>query len=139
MAEQVLVDTSVWIPFFRRRDHPPWRGELAAMVAEARVAVAPVVLAELLYGAVTERERATIRDLAEGARIVEPDVDTWLAAGDLGRSLRSRGRTLSITDCVLAAVARREDLPLWTLDRDFDPLVEEGLIVAWRPQEVAAR
>lgn len=64
------------------------------------------VVAELLYGARSERERSVILDLARGLRRPALQLETWVACGTLGRTWRQRGRTLSVIDGLLAAVAQ---------------------------------
>lgn len=122
----VLVDTSVWVAFLRVGPAPTWRDALVELLDRDQAVVLDPVVAELLVGARGERERATILALAQGVRRVSLDQASWVAAGDLGRLWRSRGRTLALVDCLLAAVAARDGLALWSLDRDFAPLFEAG-------------
>ena len=91
------------------------------------------VISELLVGARGARERSVILGIAEGAQRAPIDLATWVAAGDLGRVWRERGRTLGVVDCLLATVAVREGVALWSLDRDFAPLFETGEVPAFQP------
>jgi predicted nucleic acid-binding protein len=50
---------------------------------------------------------------------LEADRDTWLRAGELVSECSARGFQVGIADCLLAALAMREDAFLFTLDRDF--------------------
>lgn len=127
MAE-VLVDTSVWVAFFRRDAAPPWRPALLDLLERDAVVLVDPIVAELLYGTRGERERAVVLDLARGVRQASIDLDLWVATGDLGRTWRARGRTLSIVDCLIAAAALRDGLALWTLDEDFAPLFNDGAL-----------
>lgn len=129
----VLVDTTVWIEFFRRTSTAPWRAVLVDLLERDAVVLVDPIVAELLYGVRTEPERAVVLDLAAGTRSLPVDLQTWIASGDLGRSWRSRGRTLSLVDCLLATVAMREGCPLWTLDEDFAPLVAVGELIRFQP------
>lgn len=129
----VLVDTSVWISFFRRASVPAWRPILVDLLDRDSVVLIDPIIAELLYGVRTEQERAVVLDLAMGTRTARVDRDTWTASGDLGRLWRSRGRTLSLIDCVIAAVAMRERCALWTLDEDFEPLASDGSLLRFAP------
>lgn len=129
----VLVDTTIWIQFFRRRSSPPWRAALIDLLERDRVVLVDPIVAELLYGVRTEAERQVILDLATGTRAAPVDQETWIASGDLGRAWRSRGRTLPLVDCVIATVAARDGLALWTEDDDFGPLVDDGGLVRFSP------
>ncbi len=130
----ILVDPSVWIAFFRRSARPPWRTLLAEMLDDDSAVVVDVTIAELLVGVRGDRERRVILDLAGSARRASLDLHTWIAAGDLARQWREKGRTLSLADCLLAVVARRDRLPLWTLDDDFEPLVVDGVLTRFKPK-----
>lgn len=128
----VLVDTSVWVDFLRARSDPPWRDHLAGLLRRDEVSIVAPVAAELLYGVRGERERRVVLELAGAVRHAPLDASTWLAAGDLGRSWRERGRTLSLVDALLVVVARRDGTPLWSLDGDFDALEQAGEVVRYR-------
>jgi predicted nucleic acid-binding protein len=97
------------------------------------VGVIEVIIAELLHGVRTAQERAAVLDLAGGTRSARVDRDTWIQSGDLGRLWRSRGRTLSLIDCMIATVAMRDGHELWTLDNDFAPIAAEGSLVRFVP------
>lgn len=131
----VLVDTSVWVDFFRRSARSPWRPRLVELLEQGAVVIVDPVVAELLYGARSEREQTVIRQLAESVRRPELDLEVWLAAGGLGHEWRARGVTLALVDCLLAAVALRESIALWTLDDDFAPLFAAGTIARFEPAE----
>jgi predicted nucleic acid-binding protein len=130
---EVLVDTTVWIDFFRRTAAPAWRPTLVDLLERDAVVLIDPIIAELLYGVRTDQERAVVLDLAGGTRAARVDRDTWIASGDLGRLWRSRGRTLSLVDCVIATVAMRERCALWTLEEDFAPLVSDGSLLRFVP------
>ena len=129
----VLVDTSVWVDFFRRSANPQWRAVLQDLMERDAAIIIDPVIAELLYGTRGERERTVVLDLARSIRRAEVTVDTWIASGDLGRTWRIRGRTLSLVDCILVTVAQRDGLRLWTLDRDFEPLAQESGLDLFQP------
>jgi predicted nucleic acid-binding protein len=49
--------------------------------------------------------------------------ETHVAAAEIYRTLRRRGITIRKTiDCMIAAVALENDIPLLHRDRDFDPI-----------------
>lgn len=127
----ILVDTSVWIGWLNGRDRQCVA--LGDVVAQDGALLIAPVLSELLVGARGDRERDRVLALSGAVRHARLDTDLWIAAGDLGRHWRERGRTLGAVDLALAAVARRDDLALWTLDRDFEPLFEGGAVRRYLP------
>ncbi len=134
-VREVLVDTSVWVDFFRRSANSPWRTRLVDLLEKEAVVVVDPIFAELLYGAHSERERTVIRLLSESVRRPGLDLDIWRAAGALGNHYRAQGVTLALVDCLIAAVARRDSLELWTLDEDFAPLVTDGVLTRFAPEQ----
>ena len=94
----VLVDTSVWVSYFRRGPPPGWRPALIDLLERDAVVLVDPIVAELLYGARGERERGAVLDLGRGVRRATLDLDLWIASGDLGQAWRARGRTLSLVD-----------------------------------------
>ncbi|MGH9396434.1 MAG: PIN domain-containing protein [Terriglobia bacterium] len=114
----VLVDTSVWIEFLDRFN-PAVRDELATLLRTNRVATAGIVLAELRQGCRSPAQVKTVLEMMEPLAYCEVNWGTWLHAGQLVAEGSSRGMSLDLGDCLLAALAMREDYSVFTLDRDF--------------------
>lgn len=76
---------------------------------------------EILAGARSEKERDSLRRLLQ--RCVQMPVDgpnDYERAADLYRACRRRGETpRKLTDCLIAAVAIRNDVELLHADSDF--------------------
>jgi len=121
MRNGVLVDTSAWIDFFRRRDGNV--GDTVADLIERDQAIlAGPVMAELLRGIRGSKEAGQLKTLLGALPYVEVQRPDWEVAGKSLRELRLRGLTLALTDAVIAAVALRHGLPVLTLDKDFEHL-----------------
>lgn len=128
----VIVDSTIWIEFLRARTWT-YRERMIALLEADAARLSSVSVAELLYGARGQREHHAIIDLSRGLTALSEPRDTWVTAGDIGRSWRSQGRTLSLVDCYLASLCRTYALPLWTDDRDFVPLAEAEEIRLYEP------
>jgi predicted nucleic acid-binding protein len=104
----IVVDTSVWIDFFRGGG--TWQVEhLAELIADDEpVALTDIVLTEILQGLPDDRE---VR------------LDDVRRAASLQRTARTRGITVRRTlGCLIASVGVRDDVPLLHADADFDHL-----------------
>ena len=119
----ILVDTSVWIETFRRRDPL----DLEAEVAFEDVVTCLPVVQEVLQGF---RDEPAFRK-AEEAMFSLPMVESPLTsevyrhAIDLYRTGRSTGVTIrSSVDCLIAACALRNDLTILHRDRDFSHIAK---------------
>jgi hypothetical protein len=114
----VLVDTSVWIEYFRRKDELIEK-EMDSLLRSEAVATAGLVLAELRRGCRTPSQVGLVLDAMEPLSYLEIDRMSWLKAGEIAREADARGYKLEVGDCLLAAVVLRKDCWLFTLDRDF--------------------
>lgn len=115
-----LVDTSVWVDWFRGVDSSASRlvHELAA--DPTSIATTQPVVMELRAGA-SAAQLAVVEDVVSRMVLlgVDPDLD-FLVAADLYRAVRVRGDTpRSMVDCLIAAVALRYDAVLVHRDRDY--------------------
>jgi hypothetical protein len=114
----VLVDTSVWIEYFRGRDALIER-EMDSLLRSEAVATAGLILAELRRGCRTPNQVRLMLHAMEPLSYMEIDRTCWLAAGEIAAEARARAYKLEVGDCLLAAVVLRERCLLFTLDRDF--------------------
>lgn len=117
----VLVDTSVWIEVFRRRDPL----DLEAVVAFDEIATCLPVVQEVLQGFRDETAFRTAREAMWSLPLVDESLERPSVehAIDLYRTARARGITVrSSIDCLIAAIAIRHDLEVLHRDRDYPHL-----------------
>lgn len=117
-AEKVLVDTSVWVSYFRGGS-PAITEKVDGLLAGADVCVPKIVLAELVQGAKSEREISTIEDFLDAFTILDQGPETWLKAGRLSRELKKRGKTIPLLDCYIALIAQENACAILTQDEHF--------------------
>jgi predicted nucleic acid-binding protein len=121
----IVVDTSVWIDLFRDAGTPQAKFvERLLNLEEEDFALTDVVLAEILQGARSERDVLRLeRRLADFEILRLKDLADFRCAAAMYRSARHEGITIRRTsDCLIAAVCVREDVPLLHSDVDFDRL-----------------
>lgn len=117
----LLVDTSVWVEFFRRGTGFRFEG---LYDLDEVVTCLPVVQ-EVLQGFDDQRAFRLAREAMRSLPIIESPLSTEVfeEAVDLYRAARRAGLTIrSGIDCLIAACAVRHSLPVLHLDRDFDSL-----------------
>ena len=117
-GNRVLIDTSVWIDYFRNTSAET-SGRVEALMSEAEICVPKVVLAELLHGSKSEREVRTIESFFEAFTILDRGESSWVDAGKLAYQLKRKGKTVNLTDCYIAVIAREQGCAILTLDRHF--------------------
>ncbi len=106
----VLVDTSVWVAFFRGSRAPP----LQALLEAGEAQVHPWVLGELALGQLGRKRAAILDDLRRLPPVAVVSDDEVLAMIE-ARSLGGRG--VGWVDSQLLAAAMVAGSALWTLDR----------------------
>ncbi len=114
----VIVDTSVWIPFFNRPDSPE-KAALDLLIDAEEVVLVGVVLAELLQGCRMPAERESLSDALLALPYYEVARSTWSQAGDLSAPLLRRGITLPMSDLIIAALAIEKNCRIYSLDTHF--------------------
>lgn len=111
----MLVDTSVWIDFFAGETISVLEEGLAAHI----VVLSPVVVAELVSGAVRPKERTAIKELVSELPIHPTPRGHWIAVGNLRRELRGRGLSVSTPDAHIAQCALDREALLLARDAIF--------------------
>jgi predicted nucleic acid-binding protein len=124
----ILVDSSAWVEFLRATGSPANLRLRSALEEEAELASTDVVAMEILAGARDDADRDRLRRLLYGRRFlaVEGPAD-YEPAAELYRRCRRGGETpRKLTDCLIAAVAIRNDAELLCADADFQTIARHA-------------
>ena len=128
----ILVDSSVWIDYFRG-DVTPESDRLDQLLSSELLLIGDLILTEVLQGFVRERDFNQAKTLLTALPVV-PLVGPHVAlqAARNFRHLRARGVTVRKTiDTLIATSCIENGYTLLYSDRDFDPFVEQlGLLSA---------
>jgi len=117
-GERVLVDTSVWIEYFRDVNNEVCL-KLDDILNQSEIYVPEVVIAELIQGAKSEKEISFIEQTFKAFQIIEHKKDTWSRAGRLAFRLKKKGHTIHLIDCYIAVIAKANRCKIFTLNRHF--------------------
>lgn len=115
-----LVDTSVWIDFFK--GVPSAKALLEKLVAEDCVFTAGPILFELLQGVKSSEERKQVKDAFLATHYLEITPDDWEGAASMASDLRAKGITLPMTDILIAHLAKAHHLEVLSFDHHFDQI-----------------
>jgi len=115
----ILADTSIWIEFLAGRAGGAGPDDRLRFVTCGPVV--QEVLQGLKPGAMSEAFRDGFLAIP---RIGDPvPLELYVAAADIYRQGRRRGLTIrSSTDCLIAAIAIHNGIPVWHRDRDFEAI-----------------
>ncbi len=116
-----LVDTSVWIDFFRGKSEVI-KNRLLQLLNENAICFNGIILSELIIGARTRKELNFIKDNFEGLIYLEMDRDFFVYASEIGNQVKKSGKTILFSDLLMMAHARRYDLIVFTRDKHFESL-----------------
>jgi hypothetical protein len=117
----VLVDTCAWIDFFRNASGV-LGSQLAKLIETDRAAITGVVVAELLQGSKTDKERQTLEFVFASVAYLNTEEQDWRDAGLTMRELRQKGITLPLSDAIIAMVAKRHEATILSIDKHFQQL-----------------
>jgi len=120
--EIVIVETGVWVDFFRGVRNPQTEWVLRE-AGERTLGTLDLILCEVLHGVPREADYARIKE-----KMLELEVynsggqQIALESAENYRQLRARGITIRKTiDCIIATYCIRHSHALLHRDRDFDP------------------
>jgi predicted nucleic acid-binding protein len=121
----ILVDSSVWIDYFRGTATPQAE-KLESLLGTEPIATGDLILTEVLQGFVSDRDFNQAKKLLTSLVVVElAGQDIAIQAAMNFRALRALGVSVRKTiDTVIATRCIESGLPLLYSDRDFDPFVE---------------
>ena len=118
MPDKILVDTSAWIEFFRRKESSISL-RLTEFLKLNLVCYTGPIAVELFQGAKTSKEVDVIHRLLETIHYVEITRSHYHHAGQISHKAARSGKIFSIVDLILAVVAHDEQLKLLSLDSHF--------------------
>lgn len=118
----ILVDTSVWIDFFRGISSIYKIALHDLILKESDICLVDIILTEILQGIKEDRKFDEVKShLLEFPIYSARDTDTFIQAAQIYRDCRKKGKVVKKTiDCVIASIAIENSLELFHNDKDFD-------------------
>ena len=115
----LLADSNIFIDLWRNPSQ-----EMVDTFLLHEIVICGVVKAELLCGAVSEKNYREIeRALAPIGSLSIEEAD-WTHVGELLYKLRKAGVNLPFTDVVIAYIGMTYDVPIWTKDHHFSLIAQ---------------
>jgi predicted nucleic acid-binding protein len=121
MSAKILIDTCAWVAFLRTG-----QGALADRVTQAlsddTAFMCGVSITELMQGARGDKEKQQLAFLFANVPCLPVEPSDWVTAGETLQALRLSGITLPLTDALIATIAKRNAVPVLTVDAHFQHL-----------------
>lgn len=119
----ILVDTSVWIDYFRERSTPAVSRLDKAIDNGEDLCTCGLILTEILQGIRSQQQYVRTRTYFSRLLYLPLNQNAYIDAADLYRQAQRKGKTIRKTvDCIIAACALLHRVPLLHADRDFTTL-----------------
>ena len=121
MSDEVLIDTSIWVEFFRKKNSPI-SVRLREFLKLNLVCYTGPILVELYQGAKTQHEIEILDQLFDTIHYIQIKREHYHHAGLVSQRAARSGKIFSTVDVVLAVLAHDEKLSLFSLDRHFQEI-----------------
>lgn len=118
----VVIDTSVWIDYLAGAKIQ----SVDNAVNDDAAVIPPLVVAELVTGALTSAMREAIGELLQEVLVHETPLEHWIDVGILRGSLARKGVNVSVPDAHVAQCALDLDAVLLTTDGIFGSIAKHA-------------
>jgi hypothetical protein len=122
-----LVDTSVWIDFFKNHQPPAVEKFYQLLDSKQNYGITELIYQEVIQGALNEKDFTNLADYLISQTLFYPKhhPETYKQAAYLYFTCRRRGITIRSTiDCVITQIAIEHELILLHNDNDFIQLAK---------------
>lgn len=119
---KVLVDTCIWSLALRRgqqKDNPLVL-EFISLIKDVRVQLIGPIRQELLSGIKTKQQFDKLKNYLSAFPDLLIETDDYEKAADFFNICRKAGIQGSNTDFLICSISANHDLPIYTVDKDFE-------------------
>ena len=120
--KRVLIDTSVWVSYFRKTGGEEVKAAVQEALLENRVATCWTVQAELLVGARGWGEFERLNALFSSLLHIPMGESLWEESSRLGFELRRKGLTVPLPDLLIAQASMVGESELWHADTHYEAM-----------------
>lgn len=117
-AGKILIDSSIWIEYFRGKSDV---GEVVdRLIDEDRAVIIGPIISELVQGL---KDKTKVKELIsnfEALPYIDIKKSNWVDIGILALNLKKKGINIPFTDMIIAAIATKYHLYVYSLDKHFN-------------------
>jgi predicted nucleic acid-binding protein len=118
MPAEILVDTSVWIDYFRKPNSETG-DKIVKHLKRGSLSTCGVIVFEVLQGAADQEEFTFLEENLKGLHFLDSNAEVFYEAGRISHDLRKHGTTLPLSDILIATLAMSNHQTIWTKDQHF--------------------
>jgi predicted nucleic acid-binding protein len=110
----ILVDTSVWIEFFRGKQE--YIDEVLNLIKNQHAVTTECIFGELMQGSKNKHEQHLIWEFWENLPKFNCS-DLWLRAGEYSATHKLSSKGIGLIDSAIIVLARKHRSKIWSLDK----------------------
>jgi len=111
----ILADTDVLIDFCASKE--PISSVVKELLSSNRLLLSAITSFELLTGATDGKRGDKVRELVDDLEVLPLDKEASFVAARVRRELESQGQGIGVADSLIAGIAIKNDLTLFTQNR----------------------
>jgi len=122
----IIVDTSVWIDFFKNKKNRETEILLTLIGKNKRIGVNSIIIQEVLQGKINEKDYINAKEILNNFTLYEVKHKTIINAIAIyracvkGKGNTLTGQTVSPFDCIIASSVIEYDLEIFSSDAHFE-------------------
>jgi len=120
-SEGLLFDTCAWVEYFKPRSSS-LKQTVEDLLLSEQVYVCGPVLYELRQGVKSEKEKTLLANAFAALVYVEMNESLWFKAGELSALVKKQGKTIPLSDILIASLALEHGLTILTVDKHFEQI-----------------
>lgn len=121
----ILVDTSIWIEFFKQ--NPDYVGEMESLLESRKAITIEPVFAELLYGSRSERERNRIIAYWKVVPRIKFSEGSLIDSADFANKNSFHNKGVGLIDSIILKASVENNYKVWTLDKKINSNLKKQL------------
>ncbi len=122
----IIVDTSVWIEFFKGKNKSLVEG-LFQLLDDDQVLLTKPIYLEICTG-LSQAESSRIKFYFAALPVLYPQQSSWNLVEKWIDLARAKGERFGIVDLLIGAQAKENSAEVWSLDSDFKRMAKLKLI-----------
>lgn len=115
MSRKILVDTSIWVDYFR--NDPSTTVFIEKNLFTKEIYITGPIITELLDGAKGTKEKERLQYSIGAVNTLNVNVEDWILAGKLMSEMRAQGKIFNKTEAIIASVAINNNCELLSMDK----------------------
>lgn len=114
-----LIDTSVWIDFFKGELEDKLKNQILSYIENDEVYYNGIILSELLIVTKSKKEKKLIQDNFDGFHYLPMTLEDFKQLSKIGNKLLKKGITIPLTDLIIFYHTLNNNLIIITKDKHF--------------------